>query len=59
MNPIIRPERSDIIDVTVLKSVVLLIVEPYKFAEVKSQLENIVPPRSVPDKSIEVKAMLL
>jgi hypothetical protein len=55
----IRPERSEDIDVTVLKSVMLLIVDPYKFADVKSQPENVVPVISVADKSIEFKSRLL
>lgn len=59
MNPMIRPERIKDNDVTERKSVEALIVEPYRFADVKSQLENIVPLRSDPDKSIDVKSMLV
>ena len=55
----IRPERIEDNDVTERKSVETLIVEPYRFADVKSQFENIVPLMFDPDKSIDVKSMLV
>jgi hypothetical protein len=56
--PTIRPDISDV-SVEVVKSVDGLTVAPNKFAPVKTQYENIVPVRSIPDRSIEVNVRLL
>jgi len=55
VNPIIRPDFNDV-SVDPRKSVAALNVAPYRFADVKSQLENTDPVRSVEARSIDVIA---
>ena len=53
MKPLMRPDFNNV-SVDPRKSVAALNVAPYKFADVKSQLENTDPVRSVEVKSTDV-----
>ena len=53
MKPLIRPERSEV-SVDPRKSVAALNVASYRFADVKSQLENTDPVKSVEVRSTDV-----
>lgn len=58
VKPLMRPDFNDV-SVDVRKSVAALNVAPYKFADVKSQLENTDPVKSVEVKSTDVIASLV